>query len=145
MFQACLNPVMGFLTHCPVWVTAETRHGKMVVRRELVVPVIVLSCKARDVVEGARGGGRRRRGGRSRRGLCSVDFPWLEGGNVSNQEKAHAWRYSRGRHGFSKRSALDALERNGFGWRFRRESGRSRNGYLAMKVQGSGESSCLLL
>lgn len=43
------------LTNCPVWVTAEARHGKMVVASDLVVtvPVIVLSCKARDVVEGS--------------------------------------------------------------------------------------------
>lgn len=58
-------------------------------------------------------------------------------------EKVHAWRYSRGRHCFSKRPALDALERNGFDWRVRRETGRSWNGDLALTMQGSNDSDCL--
>lgn len=58
-------------------------------------------------------------------------------------EKVHVWRYSRGRHCFSKGPALDALERNGFDWRVRRETGRSWNGDLAMAMQGSNESDCL--
>lgn len=50
------------LTHCPIWVTAEARHGEVMMTSELVVPlpVIVLSTKARHVVKGAgtRGGAR---------------------------------------------------------------------------------------
>lgn len=44
-----------FLTNCPVRVTAKARHGKMVVASDLVVPfpIIVVSGKTRDVVEGA--------------------------------------------------------------------------------------------
>lgn len=50
------------LTYCPVRVTAEARHGKMMVTSDFVVPFpfVIVSPKSRDVVEGAgaRGGAR---------------------------------------------------------------------------------------
>lgn len=43
------------LTYCPVRVTAEARHGKMMVTSDFVVPVpiVIVSPKPWDVVEGA--------------------------------------------------------------------------------------------